>query len=201
MWEPHGKLVDSESLGPLRPVEVLYEFEGEYLTYLAFDPNDEPLLVHNLCVFQRTSRYVVSAIDSRILAGLKAGRIDVYSALQQPRCWIADLVANDSAEPPWRIRALHRIEFEIIPGDHLPHPGTMLNPDLEPLFRLRLIGSGVGPRKTSVADIRMAAQAVESGLRGLARIALDERKKVGLVRRDIRHYWDLPYQYSLRGQL
>ena len=111
---------------------MLYEFEGEPLTYLASDRNDDPLLVHNLCVFDRISRYVVSAIDSRILQGLRAGRTDIYSALQQPRCWIADLVASDTAESPWRIEVLYRIEFENIPGDHLPVPGTMLTPDLDP---------------------------------------------------------------------
>jgi len=42
----------------------------------------------------------------------------------------------------------------------------------------------------------MAAQAAESGLRGLARIALDEKKQVGQVRRNVRDYSDLPYQYT-----
>ncbi|MGZ3383553.1 MAG: hypothetical protein ACXVB5_01385 [Isosphaeraceae bacterium] len=196
MWEPNGKLVDPEPLGSLRPVEVLYEFDGEYLTYLASDRNDDPLLVHNLCVFEGISRYVVSPIDSRILGDLKAGRIDVYSALQQPRCWVADLVPSEGAEPPWRIQSLYRVEFENLPGDHLPIPGTMLTPDLDPLFRIRLIGSGVGPGKTTAADVRMAAQAAELGLRGLARIALDEKKQVGRIPRDIRHYSDLPYQFA-----
>ena len=50
--------------------------------------------------------------------------------------------------------------------------------------------------KTSAADIRMAAQAAESGLRGLARIAPDEKKQAGRVPRDIRDHSNLPYQYS-----
>ena len=72
----------------------------------------------------------------------------------------------------------------------------MITPDLDPIFRLRLIGPGVGPGKTTAADIRMAAQAAESGLRGLARIALDEKKQVGQVRRNIRDYSDLPYLFD-----
>jgi hypothetical protein len=72
----------------------------------------------------------------------------------------------------------------------------MLTPELDPLLRLKLVGTGVGPGKTSAADVRMAAQAAESGLRGLARVALDEKKKVGQVPKDVRHYSDLPYQYS-----
>jgi len=137
MWEPKGKLVDSDSLGPLEPVEVLYEFGCEFLTYVARDRNDAPLLVHSLSVFNRTSRYVVSAVDSRILGELKAGRMDIYSALQQPRCWIADVVGDNSAHPPWRIHALHRVDFDAIPIDYLPRPGVMLTPDVQLLAHER----------------------------------------------------------------
>ncbi len=42
----------------------------------------------------------------------------------------------------------------------------------------------------------MAAQAAESGLRGLCRIVHDVKQRVGQVPRDIRHYSDLPFQYS-----
>jgi hypothetical protein len=196
MWEPKGKIIESSLIGSLEPVEPLFEFEGEYLTFVAHDPNDDLLLVHNLCVSDGVSRYLVSPIDLRILGDLKAGRLDIYSALRQPRCWIADLVPADAAQPPWRFHALYRIDFDSVPKDHLPRPGTMITPDLDPIFRLRLIGSGVGPGNTTAADIRMAAQAAESGLRGLARIALYEKKQVGQVRRNIRDYSDLPFQYT-----
>ena len=196
MWELKAKIIESTSIGSLKPVEPLFEFEGEYLTFVAHDPNDDLLLVHNLCESDGISRYLVSPIDARILGDLKAGRLDIYLALRQPRCWIADLVAADSSEQPWRIQALYRVEFDSVPKDYLPRPGAMITPDLDPIFRLRLIGPGVGPGNTTAADIRMAAQAAESGLRGLARIALDEKKQVGQVRRSIRDYSDLPYQYT-----
>ena len=196
MWEPKGKIIESTSIGSLKPIEPLFEFEGEFLTYVAHDSNDELLLVHNLCVSDGTSRYLVSPIDARILKDLKAGRLDIYSALRQPRCWIADLVADDSSKHPWRVHALYRIDFDSVPKDHLPRPGAMITPDLDPIFRLRLIGPGVGPGNTTAADIRMAANAAETGLRGLAQIAFDEKKQVGQVPRNIRHYSDLPYQYT-----
>src|SRR3954469_6029406 len=72
MWEPAGKSLDVNTLGSLKPTEILYEFSGEPLTFVALDPDAEPLLVHNLCVFDRTSRYLVAAIDTRILGELKA---------------------------------------------------------------------------------------------------------------------------------
>jgi hypothetical protein len=191
MWEPVGKVLDEAKIGSLEPAEVLYEFEGEPLTFVALDPDGERLLVHNLCVFERTSRYLAAAIDDRVLHELKAGRVDLRTGLRQPRCWIAD-VAEDAS-----VKSLWRVEFASVPAKTLPRPGAMVNPALDPLFRLRLVGSDVGPGKTSAADIRMAAEAAETGLRGLARVALDEKRRVGQVPRDVRHYSDLPYQYSL----
>jgi hypothetical protein len=190
MWEPEGNKIGQDKLGSLEPKEILYEFAGEPLTFVADDPDGEPLLLHSLLAVDRISRYLVSAIDSRILRDLKAGRIDILSALRQPRCWIAD-VADDAT-----INTVWRIEFASVPEKVLPRPGAMINPALDPLFRLRLIGGGVGPGKTSAADVRMAAQAAELGLRGLARVALDEKKKSGQVPKDIRYYPDLPYLFS-----
>lgn len=189
-WEPEGNKIAEERLGSLEPAEVLFEFEGEPLTFVARDPDGDLLLLHSVMAFDRTTRYVASAIDSRILGDLKAGRIDILTALRQPRCWVAD-VAEDGS-----VKALRRVEFSSIPDKVLPRPGAMINPDHDPVFRLRLIGSGVGPGKTSAADVRMAAQAAESGLRGLARIALDQQKRVGTVPGNVRHYSDLPYLFS-----
>jgi hypothetical protein len=124
MWKPEGELINREALGRMEPAEVLYEFDCVFLTYVALDHDDNPLLVHNLCVFERTSRYLVSAVDSRILHDLKTGRIDIVTALRQPRCWIADL-AGDA-----KVQSLWRIDFDTVPADHLPRPGAMLTPEL-----------------------------------------------------------------------
>lgn len=190
IWDPGGTIIESDRLGSLEPREVLYEFEGEPLTFVVDDPDGQPLLIHSLSVFERTSRYLASAVDRRILKDLKAGRVDLLTALRQPRSWIVDVAEDATVKSVWRV------EFAAIPERTLPKPGAMLNPALDPLFRLRLIGPGVGPGKTSAGDVRMAAQAAESGLRGLARIALDKKKKAGRVPGDVRHYSDLPYQFS-----
>jgi hypothetical protein len=190
MWAPVGSPIGTDRLGSLEPTEILYEFDGEPLTFIALDTEGEPLLVHSVSASDRTTRYLVSAVDSGILRDLKHGSVDLLTALRQPRCWIADF-AEDAT-----VKGLWRVEFASIPGSVLPRRGAMINPDFDPLFRLRLIGSGVGPGKTSAGDIRMAAQAAESGLRGLARLAFDEKRKVGQVSRDIRHYSDLPFLFS-----
>lgn len=189
MWIANGKSLGQDSLGALSPTEVLFEFE-EPLTFVCHDRDEQMLLAHSLSAEGGVSRYLVAATDPRIIDELKAGRLDLLGALRQPRCWIVDFGSG------WDIQQLWLIPFENIPKDVLPKSGAMLSPELDPLLRLRLIGSGVGPGRTSAADVRMAAQAAESGLRGLARITLDEKKKVGQVSRDIRHYSDLPYQYS-----
>src|SRR5207237_9320763 len=89
---------------------------------------DDLLLGHRLCVFDRTSRYLVSAVDDRILGDLKAARLDLRNALRQPRCWVAD-VQEDAA-----ISALWRVDFDSVPEDVLPRAGTMLTPELESLI-------------------------------------------------------------------
>ena len=189
MWEPDGKAIANDSLGDLRPIEVLFEFE-EPLTFVCRDRDGQMMLAHSLSDAVDLSRYLVVVTDERIIEELKAGRFDVLTALRQPRCWLADFGAN------WRVERLWLIPFGKLPKNVVPKPGAMLTPDLEPLFRIRLIGPGVGPGRTKASDIRMAAQAAESGLRGLARIAFDEKKQVGQVRSDIRYYSDPPYQAS-----
>ena len=189
MWVPTGKQIKKDALGDLTPVEILFEFE-EPLTFVCNDLDGQPLLAHSLCAESALSHYLLSVTDQRVVQELKAGRLDVLGALRQPRCWIADVGGE------WEVVGLWLVPFDRVPKDHLPRPGAMITPDLDPVFRLRLIGPGVGPGNTTAADIRMAAQAAESGLRGLARIALDEKKQVGQVRRNIRDYSDLPYQYT-----
>lgn len=189
MWDPEGKRVEPSALGTLTPTEVLFEFE-EPLTFACEDPDGQLLLAHHLFAEGAISRYLVAVTDLRILQELKAGRLDILSGLRQPRCWIAD-VAGDG-----KVASLWLIPFGRIPGDHLPAPGVMISPELEPAFRIRLIGPGVGPGKTSAADIRMAAQAAESGLRGLARIALDVEKRAGHVSRAVHDFSDLPYRFT-----
>ena len=170
MWAPEGKPIDKKTLGALAPAEVLFEFE-EPLTFVCQDPEGQLLLAHSLCAEPDLSRYLVAVTDQEVIDGLKAGRVDVLGALRQPRCWIVDFGRG------WEIVGIWSVLFDKIPKDLLPRAGAMLTPDLDPFFRVRLVGPGVGPGKTSAADVRMAAQAAESGLRGLARIALDAKKR------------------------
>ena len=188
MWEPKGKIIDNNALGSLAPQEVLFEYE-EPLTFVAEDPEEQPLLAHCLEGDRGVSRYLVAASARFIIEDLKAGRIDVLGALRQPRCWIADLGLSGTVESLWTV------DFESVPKSVLPRAGAMLTPALQSLFRVRLVGEGVGPGKTSAADVRMAAQAAETSLKTLAEITLKQRKQSGRPTRQIRYYSDLPVQY------
>lgn len=128
MWELHGKQLDPSAIGDLKPVEILFEFE-EPLTFVCLDKDDQKLLAHCLCDGPGINRYLVVPTDDRILKELKTGRIDILSAIQQPRCWIVDFEAG------WKIKQIHLISFDKIPGEVLPKPGAMLSPDFEPLYR------------------------------------------------------------------
>ena len=90
MWVPGGKQIANDSLGDLRPVEVLFEFE-EPLTFVCNDRDGQPLLAQSLCAEGGLSRYLVSVTDQRVIEQLKSGRLDVLGAIGQPRGWIADL--------------------------------------------------------------------------------------------------------------
>jgi len=188
MWEPKGKIIDKKALGSLAPEEVLFEYE-EPLTFVAEDPEGHLLLAHCVGCDRGASRYLVAASSRTVIEDLKAGRSDVLGALRQPRCWIADIGPSGAVESLWAV------DFESVPKDVLPRPGSMLTPALQSLFRVRLIGEGVGPGRTSAADVRMAAQAAETSLKTLAEITLKQRKQSGRPTRQIRYYSDLPVQY------
>jgi hypothetical protein len=123
MWKPDGPLVAPDSLGSLEPVDVLFEYDCEPLTFVVHDPGGHLLLAHWLDFSDGTTRYLISAIDSQILNDLRSNRLDLQGALRQPRCWIADLRAQS-----WTIAALWHVNFESVPKEDLPEPGAMLNP-------------------------------------------------------------------------
>ena len=188
MWAPKGRQIEKSALGDLYPTEILFEFE-EPLTYVCYDRERQMLLAHNLCTTTGVSRYLVVVTDTKLIDDLKAGRLDVLGALRQPRCWIADV------GPAWVPSQLWLTSFDEVPKSMLPGPGSMLTPELDPLFRVRLLGDGVGPGKTSATDVRMAAQAAESSLKRLAEITQNLRSAQGRPAREVRRYSDLPVQW------
>ena len=121
---PEGHHVDPDSLGPLWPKEVLFEYE-EPLTFVFGDREGRLLLAHQLSATGAVSRYLIVGTEQRVIDELKDGRLDLLGALRQPRCWLADI------GPDWKVEHLWLIPFDKIPRDLLPKPGSTLTPDLE----------------------------------------------------------------------
>ena len=196
MWTPEGSNIVSDDLGDLKPFEVLIELGCEPLSYVAKDKYDGLILIHSLAVENEVSRYLIVPTDSRILDEMKAGRMDLLTGLRQPRCWIVDLVASDDDELGFRVQLAVQVRFESIPEHYLPWPGAMIRPELESLFRIRLIGDGVGPGKTTAADVRTATGGTESLLKTLATLALGQDVTTGRTSQEVRSYSSLPLQYT-----
>lgn len=122
VWEPISPKIPVDAIGPLEPIEVLYEYDCEWLTFVAADTRGRLLLAHCLMLLDKTSRYLVSAINDRILNDLKSGKMDLRSGLCQSRCWIADLFNGGTIKNLWAVG------FSSIPEDFLPKMGAMLYP-------------------------------------------------------------------------
>ncbi len=136
MWNIHGKAAPVDRVPSLEPVEVLYDFDGPRI-YTTLDAEGELNLAFWSDGDQEHWRYVVVPTTPAIVAALRAGRVSVLDALNQPRCWVFDTDATGT------VRACHRVDFESIPRDALPAAGTMLLPTHEPLARLAANGDAI----------------------------------------------------------
>ncbi|MSR58061.1 MAG: hypothetical protein EXS05_10340 [Planctomycetaceae bacterium] len=124
MWSIAGKPVPSDRFQPFEPVEVLYEFDGPRV-FSVLDSDQELNLACWSDEDEQICRYVVAATTPETIAALRNGGISVYDALNQPRCWLCDV------SPPGILTECRRVEFERIPRDALPAPGTLLMSVLE----------------------------------------------------------------------
>ncbi|MBI4820297.1 MAG: hypothetical protein HY791_28790 [Deltaproteobacteria bacterium] len=136
-WPPVDarKAVDLAVVGPLLPIEVLYDFDGPcifvartasetlVLAYLSEDLKDEHLL-----------RFVVSTTSDVTVSKLKTGLISVREALEMGSLWLVDL---DDRRAPKRAFA---VALGALPEDALPLAGTMLWASLEPALVVRIEG-------------------------------------------------------------
>jgi hypothetical protein len=125
MWTIHGKAVDARRFIPFAPQEVLYEFDGPRV-FTLLDADGELNLVCWSDEDENQSRFVIVPTANSIVDSLRTGAISVFDALDQPRSWICDVSHAGHLNHCWRV------EFDDIPRNALPAPGTMLLPALEP---------------------------------------------------------------------
>ena len=125
MWNISGQTVAKERFEPFLAVEVLDDYDGPRIFTLA-DSDGELNLACWSDGDQGNSRYVVVPTTAKILDSLRIGEISVFDALNQPRCWVCDILASGHIGKCWRV------DFDSIPRNALPSAGTMLWPSLEP---------------------------------------------------------------------
>jgi hypothetical protein len=127
MWNISGQTVTKGRFEPFLPVEVLDDYDGPRIFTLKDADGDL-----NLACWsdgeQGNSRYVVVPTTTKILDSLRSGELSVFDALNQPRCWVCDILASGDVGMCWRV------DFDSIPRDALPSAGTVLLPTLEPQF-------------------------------------------------------------------
>lgn len=154
-WPPidHLQRVPLDSVGELRPSEVLYEFDGpciftaeassgiEVLAYLSEDLEEDEAL-----------RYLVSTTSTQTIHQLKSGAIAVHEAMLRGSLWCVDF--NYNYEP---VRAFS-IQPNQLPDDALPQVDTMLWPSLEPALTIRLEGDDIRTANIPAAAFVHAAE-------------------------------------------
>lgn len=149
MWNVGGTTVNPRRFQPFEPVEVLYDFDGPRIFTLN-DSEGELNLAYWSDEDDRVCRYVIVPTTPKIVASLRAGRISVFDALDQPRCWLCDVTHQGE------LSDCRRVSFEAVPRDSLPTIGTMLLPTLEPLPPRRVVSDedihGLHPGRPSESE-------------------------------------------------
>ena len=125
MWNIQGKSMDATRFQSFEPKEVLYEFDGPRIFTLA-GSDGELNLAYWSDGDQNSSRFVVVPTTTKILDFLRSGKMSVFDALNQPQCWVCDILVSGDVGNCWRV------DFDSIPRDALPAAGIMLLPSLEP---------------------------------------------------------------------
>lgn len=187
MWSIIGKAIDISRFQPFEPAEVLYEFDGPRIFTLN-DSDGELNLAYWSDEDDKVCRYVVVPTTAKILAELRKGRISVFDALNQPRCWLCDVTHQGE------LSTCQRVEFESVPRDSLPAIGTMLLPSLEPLLTLRAVGGEIIPGQIPGSVIRACVEGTQKAFKVLSEYVLGQTPQAGRPDEFLRRLFDLPTQ-------
>lgn len=184
-WEPKGKPLVATFLGSLSPERVLFEYEGPR-SFLARDREGELLFAHQCGESADVWRYAVVPFSDELVQALEEGRLDLRTALEQPRFWLVDI--GQGGVPKLCLRS----SLASVPETCLPVPGVMLFPDLEPLLSVRSVGKNVELDQASLGLLRTSLDNTRNALKTLAMYVLGESQKAGQPSRKTRKYYDLP---------
>jgi hypothetical protein len=184
-WTPSGKQLPPDFLGDLQPEDVLVDYEGPR-SFTARDRSGELLFAHQCGESDDIWRYAIVPFSESRLAELTHGRLDLWSALSQPRLWIVDITVDGS------VVSCVSTSLNEIPETCRPHRGVMLYAEHEPLLSLRAIGHHVEMGRANLGVLREQLDSMRTGLRCLAEAALGLPPAKGPPSKQTRGYYDLP---------
>ena len=187
MWQIQGKTAEISRFQPFDPVDVFYEFDGPRI-FTVRDAENELNLAYWSDEDDQNCRYIVVPTSRKILESLHKGGISVFDALNQPRCWLCDIL------PTGEIAECRRVDFAEIPRDALPSIGTMLLPSLEPLLTLRAVGGDIIPGQIPGSVIRACVEGVQKTFKVLSEYVLEKPSHAGRPTEFVRRLCDLPTQ-------
>jgi hypothetical protein len=127
--------VDIAQIGDLKPLEVLYVFDGPCI-FKARTPAGLLLahLVEELDP-EAMARHLIATSSHQTLDGLREGALSVRAALLGGSLWLIDVGQADALP-----KRAYQIEATQLPPDALPEPATMLLPELAPLLHIPFCG-------------------------------------------------------------
>lgn len=127
--------VDLAHIGDLKPLEVLYDFDGPCVSTARTPAGLLLLLAYLVEEFdpEAIPRFLVATSSHQTLDGLREGALSVRAALLGGSLWLVDVGQADALP-----KRAYQIEAAQLPSDTLPAPATMLLPELEPPLHIRL---------------------------------------------------------------
>lgn len=188
MWSVEGTPQPAELFGRLEPIDVFIWHDGPR-TFTLRDADGGLCLAHWLDEGEEIWRYVVVPITQSTLNRLTGGELTLSDGLDQPRVYIADEGGRGEIRTVW-LTAL-----AAIPERVLPAPGTMIHPDLEPLFRLTARGARIRPGETPGSVVRSTVEAAQKSFKVLAEHETQAGGRAGRPTRSLQRFYDLPAQY------
>lgn len=185
LWNTEGREMSPAFLGDLTPERVLFEYEGPR-SFLARDPHGDLLFCHQCGESDIAWRYAVVPFDERMVESLEQGVVDLRTALDQPRLWLADVGASG------KVLACRRVRFAEIPETCRPHTGVVLYPETEPLLSVRYTGEKLDLGQASLGTLKETLDGVRKALKSLAEFATGNVAQRGKPKARTRRYYDLP---------
>ncbi|WP_440998066.1 hypothetical protein [Arhodomonas sp. SL1] len=184
-WPPADAVEDNLNLTSVEPESVLMDVDGPRI----FTTRDRGLLYLWFFIDEAggRERFLVTPTSERLLQQLDAGAVSVREALTLVPAWAVELDCDGEVSGCWRIPA------EAI-SERLPEPGLTLNPEEEPLLRLRLEGAGLGPNGVPASVGRMAFDSAYSTLKNVAEYCFLDGGRGGRPLNALKRLIDLPVQ-------